>query len=200
MAIQISPKNNREDNILNLDIYSNKRQFEIILIYSKGIYVMTTAEIVRLAVLLLLSLLSAGFANWLIYLILGIIISFGLHCFTGWTWVWNFQVGFSLIAILPTFIKILLKNYKLFVLLLIMIGSPVFLVSRFVFSSLWYSALFDGFIILNLLPLAAAKLLSLSARKKEPDLTITKKPDLTWSRSGDPYVSTHDNGGTKLKI
>jgi len=107
--------------------------------------------------LVLLSLLIFGgfrLADSLLGLSVGAFLAFLMHEFVGWPWVWSIEIGMSICFVLPTLAAMALKSVSALIGLVLILGVPILLLSRFAFQFGWVAAIVDSLVISILAPRA----------------------------------------------
>jgi hypothetical protein len=147
--------------------------------------VLNTPDWVRLALILALGLGVAGLWGWLASILVGALVAWGLHWLFSWSWAFSLQLGLAGTFTLPLFFRVLWANFRLPLIFAIVPGLPAFLLSRFYLGYSLPYAIFEGFIIMNLLPFAVIRILVLLGIIGEPPieppgLKRGKEPDLLF--------------------
>lgn len=117
----------------------------------------TTADWVRLLLLLFFGLGALGFRGWIIFTASGAILAVILCKFAAWSWAVSFQAGLAAAFVLPIMFGILKANFRIAIGLAIIFGIPTLLLSKYMFSCSWIFAGANALTLMYLAPVAIAR-------------------------------------------
>jgi len=146
-----------------------------------------TPDWIRLVTLVVLGLATLGLVGWLLASTLGGSAAYLLASYAAWSWAWSLEAGLAVVYVTPLLLVMVFKNLRAAVGVLVVLGVPIFLVSRYLLDSTLPFAVADATVLAVLLPLAVGRLLML-AGVIEPEDTV---PRNTWSVQSSSHLPSY---------
>jgi hypothetical protein len=123
-------------------------------------------EIARILMLIMLGLIGLGLGGWIVLTGAGLLIAFIILEFIEWPLAMSVYIGVSAAYCTPIFLATLYKKMNAILVYLVALGMPMFMISKYGLGFSGMIAVCDGVVLMNLVPVAIRRTLTLSTKRK----------------------------------